>query len=51
MKTVALVLLLAGLTTVAFAGGQAPEVNTSYVPGVLVVLGGAVLVVRAKLRK
>ena len=53
LKTVAVALLLASLSSIAFAGGMAaaPEVNTGLVPAALVVIGGAALLIRSKLRR
>jgi hypothetical protein len=52
MKFVGSVLLLVGLTTVAFAGGAAaPEVSPASGVAALALVSGAVLVIRGRRRK
>jgi hypothetical protein len=53
IKTLGFALLLVGLSSLAIAGsvGSAPEVDTGLVPGSLVLVGGAVLMIRSRLRR
>lgn len=55
MKISRCLVLVAVFSAFAFAGGgpppPAPEVSAGYIPGALVLVGGAVLMIRAKLRK
>jgi hypothetical protein len=53
MKITGFILLLAGFASVAFAGSvsNAPEVDAGYVTGAVVLIGGAALMIRSRLRK
>ncbi|HUA59557.1 MAG TPA: hypothetical protein VML19_12430 [Verrucomicrobiae bacterium] len=53
MRIAALALLLTGLTSVAFAGfvGNGPEVDGGVAAGAFVLIGGAVLIIRSRLRR
>lgn len=50
-KTVGFALLLVGLSSFAIAGAVAPEVDTGFVPGSLVLVAGAALLIRSRLRR
>ena len=55
-KIAGLVVLLGGLSSLAFAGnngetGGAPEVNAGYLGGAFVLVSGAGLIIRSRLRK
>lgn len=52
MKSVGILLLLAGLSTFAFAGGiSTPEISPASGVGALALVSGALLVIRGRRRK
>ena len=51
-KLVVLLFAIVGTSVVAMAGGQrVPEINPATAVGALTLLGGAILVLRARLKK
>jgi hypothetical protein len=50
-KVAVAVLILLGMSAVAFAGTPAPEIDPSAAPGALALLSGALLVIRGRRRR
>ena len=51
LKFSSLVLFVAGLSSVAYAGGGVPELDPSIIASACLLIGGAVLVIRSRRKK